>query len=126
MLNILLKHVPSECAHLKKRCVRVEQVSTDPQAPLYRVHFHDGTTHEANLVIGADGIRSVVRESVLGHRVEPRYVGTRAYRGIFPADEWLKTVGPKYATGLLIVSGLGKARNMLHYVCAALSVSRSI
>ncbi|KZW00703.1 FAD/NAD(P)-binding domain-containing protein [Exidia glandulosa HHB12029] len=106
LLDVLLKHVPSESSHLKKRCERVEQVSADP--PLYRIHFHDGTTHEANLVIGADGIRSVVRDSVLGYRVEPRYVGTRAYRGIFPAQEWLKTIGPENETSLLIVSGLGK------------------
>lgn len=106
MVDILVKHLPADSAHLNKRCKKVEQVSADPL--LYRIHFSDGTTHEANLVIGADGIKSVARDAVLGRRVEPRYVGTRAFRGLFPADEWISTVGPEYASGLLIYSGLGK------------------
>lgn len=82
MVDILVKHLPADSAHLNKRCKKVEQVSADPL--LYRIHFSDGTTHEANLVIGADGIKSVARDAVLGRRVEPRYVGTRAFRGLFP------------------------------------------
>lgn len=41
-------------AHFNKRCVSVENPSSQPV-----IHFADGTTHETDLVLGADGIRSV-------------------------------------------------------------------
>lgn len=50
------------------------------------VHFADGTTHEADLVLGADGIKSVVRDYVLGADSRSRVVfsNTVAYRGLVP------------------------------------------
>lgn len=32
----------------------------------YRLHFSDGTTYDADVVIGADGIKSTVRNAVVG------------------------------------------------------------
>jgi 6-hydroxynicotinate 3-monooxygenase len=46
--------------------------------------FENGATAEADIVIGADGIRSKVRELLLGPE-PPRFVGAAAYRAIFPA-----------------------------------------
>lgn len=43
--------------------------------------FADGTTDRAETVVGADGLRSVVRAAVFGAD-EPRYSGETAYRGI--------------------------------------------
>ena len=40
---------------------------------------------EADIVIGADGIRSKVREYLLGDE-PPRFVGAAAYRAIFPTE----------------------------------------
>ncbi|TNC08344.1 6-hydroxynicotinate 3-monooxygenase [Methylobacterium terricola] len=48
-----------------------------------RLSFADGLVAEADIVIGADGIRSVVREAILGHE-PPRYVGKVAIRAVFP------------------------------------------
>ncbi len=50
-----------------------------------RLVFANGTAAEADIVIGADGIRSKVREYLLG-REPPRFVGVAAYRAIFPAN----------------------------------------
>jgi 6-hydroxynicotinate 3-monooxygenase len=50
-----------------------------------RLTFDTGKTVEADIVVGADGIRSKVRESLLGD-APPRFVGAAAYRAIFPAD----------------------------------------
>ena len=46
--------------------------------------FENGETVEADVVIGADGIDSVVREILLGPE-DPIYTGFIAYRAIFPA-----------------------------------------
>ena len=43
--------------------------------------FSDGTRERGDLLIGADGIRSTVRES-LWPRVQPRYAGYVAWRGL--------------------------------------------
>jgi 6-hydroxynicotinate 3-monooxygenase len=47
--------------------------------------FENGVTVEADLVIGADGIRSKVRDVLLGPE-PPRFVGMVAHRAIFPAE----------------------------------------
>ena len=49
-----------------------------------RLAFADGDQAEADLVIGADGLNSKVREVLLGPE-HPRYTGHIAHRAIFPA-----------------------------------------
>jgi 6-hydroxynicotinate 3-monooxygenase len=49
-----------------------------------RLVFTNGAAGEADIVIGADGIRSKVREFVAGPE-PPQFVGATAYRAIFPA-----------------------------------------
>jgi 6-hydroxynicotinate 3-monooxygenase len=49
-----------------------------------RLVFANGTSAEADVVIGADGIRSKVREFVVDPE-PPQFVGVAAYRAIFPA-----------------------------------------
>ncbi|HRY09043.1 MAG: FAD-dependent monooxygenase [Actinobacteria bacterium] len=43
--------------------------------------FADGSTERADTVVGADGLRSVVRTALVGAH-DPRYSGETAYRGI--------------------------------------------
>jgi 6-hydroxynicotinate 3-monooxygenase len=47
--------------------------------------FANGTAAEADIVVGADGVRSKVREFLLGPE-PPQFVGAVAYRAIFPAQ----------------------------------------
>ncbi len=49
-----------------------------------RMTFTNGETAEADAVIGADGVHSVVREFMLG-KEQPRFTGRVAYRTVFPA-----------------------------------------
>lgn len=49
-----------------------------------RLSFEDGGHAEADLVIGADGLNSKVRDVLLGAD-KPRYTGHIAHRAIFPA-----------------------------------------
>jgi 6-hydroxynicotinate 3-monooxygenase len=57
----------------------------DETADGVTLSFENGATTEADLVIGADGIRSKVREIMLGFE-EPRFIGRIAPRAVFPAD----------------------------------------
>jgi 6-hydroxynicotinate 3-monooxygenase len=49
-----------------------------------RLMFANGAESEADIIVGADGIRSKVREFLLGPE-PPQFVGAVAYRAIFPA-----------------------------------------
>ena len=53
------------------------------QAGTERMRFANNETAEADAVIGADGVHSVVREVMLG-REQPRFTGRVAYRAVFP------------------------------------------
>ncbi|MGB7100872.1 MAG: FAD-dependent monooxygenase [Xanthobacteraceae bacterium] len=50
-----------------------------------QLSFENGVQAEADIVIGADGIHSKVRDYLLGPE-PPRFVGGVAYRAIFPTD----------------------------------------
>lgn len=57
----LLKHVPRDIIHLRKKIV---SASVDPRHHV-RMEFQDGSTATADLLIGADGIRSVCMPVIL-------------------------------------------------------------
>ena len=59
-------------------------VELEPFGEIIRLVFEDGTTTEADIVIGADGVYSRVREVLLGPE-KPRFAGQVAHRAIFPA-----------------------------------------
>ncbi|GAB1318513.1 hypothetical protein MFIFM68171_08723 [Madurella fahalii] len=61
-LRELLADVPPERMHVSKKLDRVEKAKDESLT----LHFADGTTHECDILIGADGIHSVVRKLVLG------------------------------------------------------------
>jgi 2-polyprenyl-6-methoxyphenol hydroxylase-like FAD-dependent oxidoreductase len=73
---MLAKCLPSSVAHYGFECVGIEA-----EHEHVKVRFQNGYTDTADLLIGADGINSVVRRSLLG-RVEPRYAGYTCWRGI--------------------------------------------
>ena len=58
-------------------------VDVDDGGEVERLVFADGCTAEADVVVGADGINSRLREILSGPE-EPIYTGTVAYRAIFP------------------------------------------
>lgn len=88
--------VPRACIHFGKKLVAIE-----PHKSSARLTFADESRVEAALVIGADGIHSVVREALFGAE-KPRYTGRVAYRTIYPTaringtaiDERAKWWGP--------------------------------
>ena len=93
-----------------KRCVSVGRASSGRQV----IHFADQTTFEADLVIGADGIKSVVRNAVVSDK-HPVFSNTYAYRGLIPIDT-LKLAGLKADVQSFPNNwvGLGGVRNSLY------------
>ncbi|KAI1082684.1 hypothetical protein F5B20DRAFT_480078 [Whalleya microplaca] len=61
-LKELLAGVPQERMHASKKLDKVDR-NDDGSIML---HFADGTTHECDILIGADGIHSAVRKLILG------------------------------------------------------------
>ena len=55
--------------------------------------FSDGTTATADVIIGADGVHSRVREILLGPE-KPLNRGRFAYRAVFPASRVGRDLGP--------------------------------
>ena len=74
--DVLLKHLPRETIHVGRRCTGVTE---DTGAVLSR--FTSGSDVRTDIVIGADGQRSAVRESVRPN-VALRHSGQTAFRGI--------------------------------------------
>lgn len=62
-----------------------------------RVLFNDGTIHDFDLVIAADGINSAVRGMTFAQAARPEYVGNVCWRFIVPntcqIDEWSVMLG---------------------------------
>jgi salicylate hydroxylase len=67
--------LPEGAIHLGKRCVQLE--SDEAAAGL---KFADGTQAEADVVVGADGIHSTVKNLLLGPGA-PRFTGVICWRG---------------------------------------------
>ncbi len=82
--DALLAAVPAEILSLGKRLVDI-----DP-GPVLR--FADGTSRGADLIIGADGLHSRVREILVGPQ-EPAATGRVAYRATFAASHLRRPVG---------------------------------
>jgi 2-polyprenyl-6-methoxyphenol hydroxylase-like FAD-dependent oxidoreductase len=82
--------VPTERVHLGKKLVGLEQAGAE-----VRLRFQGGSSAQADAVIGADGVHSVVREILLGAD-EPVHRGRVAYRAVFPSALLASTdsVGP--------------------------------
>ena len=80
LLELLAATLPGNPVRLNHRCMGVNQLSDRVE-----VQFHNGTTAEAELVIGSDGIHSTVRELIIGAE-SPRFSGHVAYRGLVPAQ----------------------------------------
>ena len=65
----------------KKRLVTIDDL---PNRPIV-AHFVDGSSAEGDFIIGADGIRSRVRQAVMPEAPKPAYTGMMAPGGFSPS-----------------------------------------
>jgi len=78
--QVLASAVEPRQIHLNATCVGI-----DLDADGVTARFADGRTARGSILVGADGIRSAVRDSLLG-ATPPRYAGYFGYRGIALGD----------------------------------------
>jgi salicylate hydroxylase len=72
--------IPADRVHLAHRFTHLADRSDRVEA-----HFENGTSISTDVLIGADGIHSVVRHALFGPE-KPRFTGCVAYRGLVPSD----------------------------------------
>jgi salicylate hydroxylase/6-hydroxynicotinate 3-monooxygenase len=77
--DALLSTLPDEHIYLNKKLVGLEQ-----RAGSVTLRFEDGTRAQADAVVGADGVHSVVRDIIIGPDT-PIHKGRIAYRAVFPS-----------------------------------------
>jgi salicylate hydroxylase len=68
---------------------RVNDVVVNEEAACATIELTDGSQHSADLVVGADGIHSRLREVLVGHRISPTPTGDIAYRLLLRAEDVL-------------------------------------
>ncbi|KAB1648438.1 NAD(P)-binding protein [Pseudoclavibacter endophyticus] len=91
LVDVLATALGRERLRTGHRLESLEQTATD-----VTLRFAEARKERADLVIGADGIHSVVRQAVVPGLPSPTPSGSIAYRGLVPASdlpEWPRGVG---------------------------------
>ena len=105
LLGILADALRSVDIRLGLRCVAVA-----PRANGAVARFADGSEIEADLVVGADGIHSKVRESLFGADA-PRFTGCICFRGMAPAE-----AVPRDINTANVTLWMGPRGHVVHYL----------
>ncbi|KAI6135499.1 hypothetical protein EV401DRAFT_1901140 [Pisolithus croceorrhizus] len=84
-LEALAELLDPAAIHFNKRCTYISQGNSSQPV----IHFKDGTSFETDVVIGADGIKSAVRQAISGEtaRLGAKFTKTVAYRALFQFDD---------------------------------------
>lgn len=108
LLNILVSKIPTDRVHFNKRVISYSYShshspthSSSHSLNEITLHFADGSTATTDILIGCDGIRSIVRRQMyttfavedgdgkgdyVERFVEPGWSGSLAYRALLPAE----------------------------------------
>ena len=95
--------VPRERLQLGRRCLGVET-----RADSIRLTFSDGTAVDADVVVGADGVHSVVRGAI-APPMPAEYSGMCAFRALVPAAD------APFARRPVHTLWLGPDHHLVHY-----------
>jgi len=77
----LVSQLPRNIIHLDRQCIGFVQNESE-----VKIHFAGGETTSADLLIGADGINSAVRSTLVGAE-QPRYLNSMAWRAILKCEQ---------------------------------------
>ena len=96
-----------ESVQFGKRIEKVDQTDTSVTA-----YFTDGTSATGDMMIAADGSRSIMRAHVLDKELDRRYAGYVNWNGlvdvdtdIAPADQWTTFVGEGKRVSIMPIAG---------------------
>ncbi|KAF9238919.1 hypothetical protein BU15DRAFT_74878 [Melanogaster broomeanus] len=136
MAATLEKHLPASCTvHFKKRLVSYYEPNQSGEGSTKPItlRFTDGTTATADVLVGADGIRSAVRKTMfeaaseesdsaddnadLRQYIDATWTGMMIYRSLFPAEN-LRKVDPENLSLREATSCTGKATTLITYPIA--------
>ena len=131
LLDAINGAVPDDAVRLGKRCARIDvgQAGATTNPGRARLTFADGAVAGADVVIGADGIHSLIRAAVTETtettestestestettettETPPAYSGVCAFRALVPAAE-----APAFARRPAQVLWLGPGHHLVHY-----------
>jgi len=108
LLDALRRAVPAGSVRLGRRCVALDEDGGRPT-----LTFAGGETAAADVVIGADGIHSLVR-AALTEPVAPAYSGLCAFRALVPAAR-----APEFARRPAQTLWIGPGHHLVHYPISA-------
>lgn len=104
--QMLVEALPGE-VKLDHNCIGVEENESGVTAK-----FENGHQATGDLLVAADGVRSILRTYVLGKEVQPNYAGYINWNGLVSADEdlapkntWAIYVGDHKRASLMPVAG---------------------
>ena len=80
-IDVLLGALPAEMVHIGHKLTGIND-----EGGSATLTFENGRTVTADLVIGADGIRSLIRKELFSDN-EPVFAGEHAYRAVISADD---------------------------------------
>ncbi|KAK8124374.1 Salicylate hydroxylase [Apiospora kogelbergensis] len=107
--------IPKDRCHFRKHLDRIEE--TGGANGRVKMFFHDGSTAEADAVVGCDGIKSRTRQIVLGDdhhpSAPPSYTHVYGYRGVIPMEQAVAALGEERAQNSCL--WLGKGAHILSY-----------
>src|SRR5215213_10230873 len=109
--RVLAERLPAGHVALGRPLVRLDSARGGTGAAT--LHFDDGTTATADVVIGADGIHSVVRQELFSPEA-PRFSGISVWRGLVPAGRVADLDLPVASTVVM-----GPGRHFVYYFVAA-------
>ena len=102
--QVLSGAVGMDAIQLQKRLVDIDDSGNEAV-----LHFADGSSAVADLVIGADGARSTVRRLLLGYD-DALYSGASAFRGVVPISQMPSMPDPD-----AVQFWMGPGGHCLHY-----------
>jgi salicylate hydroxylase len=99
-----LQQAKPGAVHLGRKCVGLTQTADEVE-----VAFETGAPVHAKLVIGADGVHSVVRATLFG-AAKPEFCGIIAWRGVIPIERVPASISRTIGT-----NWVGPGGHVVHY-----------
>jgi salicylate hydroxylase len=108
LLTLLQQALPRESLRLDHRCVEIKQDEHEVEVT-FASRAGGATKVSADVLIGADGIHSAVRQAI-APKIDARFSGLCAFRCLVPAAQ-----APEMALRPVQTLWLGPGRHLVHY-----------